>query len=203
LWSLLFVVNYVPLLRTYPDQDNCIFGSVSNDRFRTYLEEARRQKLSWPAFSTDSRQLEQRLNALLREMIASSSSLDEKLATAHAILRAFGAQYLNTNGEKADDPYESALSQRQPIHFNYLVDINRIVWLQPYPRNVWIITALANPLAVRRETLEKEGALHFAAHILFFPDYPSGADRIFASTGDTCPKVPDAIIARQFEAMWK
>ncbi len=121
------VANYVPLLNTHSDQDNCAFGPVSNDQYRAYLAEAKnRQRTKWPSFNSDSQDIQRQLNFRLSDMTGDEPSLYARLAIMHAILRALGAEYLNTNSDRDADPYEADEQRRQYIRFNYQVDINRL-----------------------------------------------------------------------------
>jgi hypothetical protein len=48
--------NYAPLLKTYPEQDACAFGPVSNEQYRSYLSEVKvSQRTTWPAFTASAR----------------------------------------------------------------------------------------------------------------------------------------------------
>jgi hypothetical protein len=202
--ALLAAANYAFLLNMHSEQDNCSFGSVSNEQYRAYLAEAKhRQRTSWPRLSSDSQELTRQLNFRLSDLIGNERSLYRRLAIMHAVLRAAGAHYLNTNGTSDDNPYEAALRQLEPIIFNYEVDTNRLVWFQLYPRQVWILAVLAHPTATRPEIIERDGALHFSAHALFFPDLPADADKILASVGGNCPPTPNANAASRYETMWK
>lgn len=202
--ALVAAANYAPLLNIHSEQDNCSFGPVSNEQYRAFLSEAKnRQRTRWPRLSNDSQEITRQLNFRLSDMIGNEPSLYRRLAIAHATLRAVGAQYLNTNETRGDSPYDTALRRPEPVTFNYQVDINRLVWFQLYPRHVWILAVLAHPLATRPEILKKDGALHFAAHVLFFPDLPADADRILAPIGGNCPPIPNADAAAIYETMWK
>jgi hypothetical protein len=124
--GLVAAANYAPLLNMHSEQDNCTFGAVSNGQYRAYLSEVQsRQRTKWPAFSRDGQEIDRQLNFRLSDMLRGEATLYERVAIMHAILRAIGAEYPNTNGREEADPFEAASRRRQDVEFNYRVDINR------------------------------------------------------------------------------
>jgi hypothetical protein len=104
--AIIIGANYAPMLYSYSDQNNCAFGPVSNARYRAYLEEAKnRQWTRWSAFSRDDQQIGRELRSRLADMLAEGGTVYERIAVMHAILRAIGAEYLNTNGRTEVDPF--------------------------------------------------------------------------------------------------
>src|SRR2546430_17471395 len=107
--AIIIVANYAPLLSLHADQDTCTFGPVSNEQYRGYLLEVKnRQRTKWPAFSRDGQEIGRQLNFRLHDMLGPDATLYERIAIIHAVLRAIGAEYLNTNGWSDGDPFESA-----------------------------------------------------------------------------------------------
>jgi hypothetical protein len=130
-------------------------------------------------------------------MLGDEKSVYIRIAIMHAILRAAGAHYLNTNGQRDIDSYEAAVNRRHPIAFNYQLDINRFAWFQLYPRQVWIQAILADPLATRPEILKQYEYQRYVAHILYFIDRPP--QETLASFGQSCPPAPSANAATRYE----
>lgn len=101
--------NYAPLLKTYPEQDACAFGPVSNEQYRSYLSEVKvRQRTTWPAFTASAQEIERQLNYRLSDVIGSETNTYARIAAMHAILRALGAQFLNANGRRDEEPFNAA-----------------------------------------------------------------------------------------------
>jgi hypothetical protein len=199
---IIVCVNYAPLLSTHSDQDECAFGPVSNEKYRAYLLEAQsRQQSKWLAFSRDDQEIGRQLNSRLSDMLSGEASLYERVAITHAILRAIGAEYLNTNGRKEPDPYDGANRRRQYVEFNYQVDINRLVFFHPYPRRLWIVANIPDPDLQRPETAKKYGDLSITAALVSVFDHPP--DEFLASSGQGCPPSPTAEIAERYQAKRK
>jgi hypothetical protein len=185
LGAILIVANYAPLAITHSDQDSCSFGPVTNGQYRAYLAEVKhRQQTEWPRFTNDGEEIARQLNVRFNDMIGTNSSPYAKLAIMHAVLRAIGAEYLNTTPRQEIDAYGATVRQEN-ARFNYEVDINRLVVFQPYPRRVWVLADLAKV----SDTSKRYGAINFAAHVLVFPDYPAAES--LASSGESCPPVPN------------
>jgi hypothetical protein len=197
---LAITANYASLLNSHAEQDDCAFGPVSNQQYRGYLLEAKnRQRTKWPAFDSENREMDRQLNFRLSDMLGAEKSIYIRIAIMHAILRALGAEYLNTNGRRDVDSYEAAVKHRQPVVFNYQLDINRFVWFQLYPRQVWLQAVLADPQATRPEILERYGYQHYVAHVLYFIDRPP--KEALLSLGQSCPPAPAANAATLLRAV--
>ena len=112
--ALLLVLWGLSFRDPAPGQDNCAFGSVSNDEYRRLLAEAKSQKWTvWPGLSdglfwpTDRGPLEQadgqafeaRLGQHFRQSIEQLTfdhrSADAQLAAAHAVMRSIRAEYVS------------------------------------------------------------------------------------------------------------
>ena len=194
--AIIIVANYAPLLSRHADQDKCTFGPVSNEQYRAYLRKAKnQQRPKWSIFSNDGREIGAQLNSQLAAMLTPEATLYERVAIIHAILRAIGAEYLNTNGRKDSDPFAFAHNRRVDVEFNYQVDINRLVFFQPWPRHLWIVGGLRDPDIPRRDiTLQND---RIGAALVSVFDHP--ADAFLASSGESCPPVPTAAEAARHQ----
>jgi len=196
--AIITVANYAPLLFVLPDQDNCAFGPVSNEQYRSYLLKAENRQLTrWPGFSRDDQQIGQQLRFRLADMVAERATVYERIAIMHAILRAIGAEYLNTNGRTEVDPFEGARGRRQAVVFNYRVDINRLVFFQPYPRQVWIVATIQDPDIPRPEITKLYGDRSISAAIVSIFDHPPLES--LTPSGQSCPPSPSPL--KRWQAM--
>lgn len=196
----IIVANYAPLLNRHADQDKCTFGPVSNEQYRAYLRQAQSQpRPKLPAFSNDGREIGRYLNSQLSAMLTPEATIYERIAIMHAVLRAIGAEYLNTNGSSDRDPFQSAHSRRHDVEFNYQVDINRLVLFQPWPRQLWIVGGLRDP-DIPRTDITIQGDRIAAALVSLF-DHP--ADEFLAGSGQNCPPVPTPAEAARYQIKQK
>lgn len=186
--AIILVANRAPLLSQYANQDTCTFGPVSNEKYRAYLVRAQNRRPQWPTWSNDGRDIGKQLNLQFSEMVTPDATLDERIAISHAILRAVGAEYLNTNGRRDFDPFESAHKRHQDVEFNYQMDINRLVVFQPYPRQLWIVVGLRDP-DIPRKDAKLQGDRIGAALVSVF-DHPP--DEFLTPSGEGCPPVPSS-----------
>jgi hypothetical protein len=157
LWTGIFlivaavgVINYAPLLNQHAEQDSCVFGPVSNAEYRTYLARAKSELPLTPSLFLDDRAFAVRLRGLFEKLSHGETSVYSRVAIMHATLRAVGAEYRNTNGNKAstyavEDPYALATTTSPTVAFNYSLDVNRLWMFMPWPRDAWVIGALAGP----------------------------------------------------------
>jgi hypothetical protein len=187
-----------PFLGTYitnGEQDECTFGPVSNQRYRDYLERAKVLSSKLPGgFTRHDHKAEVRFDELFERLVDQESSVYEKVAASHALLRSFGAQYRNTN--KIDpDPYASVARTGGSISFNYYLDVNRLGVFQPFFQQAWVITSLTGPRA------SYPGLVPLVAgDIRFVVNYPSfeppmpPVDR----APEQCPPVPNQSLSESF-----
>jgi hypothetical protein len=95
-------------------QDRCSFGSVSNERYRELLRQAQAMRRTQGAL-LDQRNAKDPLSGRLRsanelrlaELAKSATSLEERIATAHAMMRAERFMLKSTWPDDAD-PYRTA-----------------------------------------------------------------------------------------------
>ena len=145
------VSNYVPLLNQHAEQDSCVFGPVSNAEYRTHLARAKSElPLPTPSLFLNDHAFAQRLRGLFEKLSHDETSVYSRVAIMHATLRAVGAEYRNTNGNRrstyaVEDPYALATTASPTVAFNYTLDVNRLWMFMPWPRDAWIIGALAGP----------------------------------------------------------
>lgn len=200
--AIIIAANYAPLLFLHSDQDGCAFGPVPNARYRAYLAEAKtRQWTSWSAFSRDDQQIGRELRSRLSDMLAAGGSVYERIAIMHAILRATGAEYLNTNGRMEVDPFEGARKRRQLVEFHYQVDINRLGLFQPYPRTIWIVASIPDPDITRPEITKLYGDLSISAATVSIFDHPP--NETLTPSGQSCPPSPSTEAAARYQAKQK
>lgn len=197
--AILIGANYAPLLFMHSDQDNCTFGPISNEQYRAYLKEAKnRQRTKWSAFSRDDQEIGRELRSRLPDMVAEGGTVYERIATMHAILRAVGAEYLNTNGRMEVDPFEAARKRRQDVELNYRVDINQLVFFQPYPRQLWIVAKIQDPDIPRPEIARLYGDLSITAAMVSIFDHPPL--EFLTPSGQSCPPSPSPEAAVRYQA---
>jgi hypothetical protein len=145
------VSNYVPLLNQHAEQDSCVFGPVSNAEYRTHLARAKSElPLPTPSLFLNDHAFALRLRGLFEKLSHDETSVYSRVAIMHATLRAIGAEYRNTNGNRSsayavEDPYALATTASPTVAFNYALDVNRLWMFMPWPRDAWIIGALAGP----------------------------------------------------------
>jgi len=195
--------NYAPLFNTHTEQDDCVFGPVSNEQYRQYLSTAKaRLNTAAPSFYSDKRPLALKLDDLFENLSGSETNAYSRLAIMHATLRAIGAEYRNTNGNDVDggqsDPYIKAATTSTTISFNYLLDVNRIRTFLPWPRDAWIVGSLAGPrYKVPPGPLypKKAGGLAFIVNGPSLIDNPLG---IVVRRDTSCPLVPSADLADSY-----
>jgi hypothetical protein len=194
--------NYAPLLETHAEQDDCIFGPVSNERYRQYLATVKAQLEAAPSFYSDRRPLALRLDSLFEQVSGNETDVYSRIAIMHATLRAVGAEHRNTNGTVSDrrgsDPYLEVLNRNATVSFNYALDVNRLWTFLPWPRDAWVIGVLAGP---RYEDPpgplypKKSGGLTFIVNGPNPIDTPLGIE---ISRDSSCPSVPGDATAREF-----
>jgi|SRR4051812_11225797 hypothetical protein len=197
--AIIIAANYAPLLSSHSDQDDCAFGPVSNQQYRAYLLEAmKRRQTRWRGFSRDDQQIGQQLRFRLSDMVADGATVYERIAIMHAILRAIGAEYLNTNGRTKADPFEGTRKRGQDVEFHYRVDINRLVFFQPYPRQVWIIATIQDPDIPRPEVTKLYGDRSISAAMVSIFDHPPL--EFLTPSGQSCPPSPSPEAAARYQA---
>lgn len=207
---LLFTAWFVwPWIYTYPQQDDCTFGPVSNARYRELLAEVkRRQEEVWPEFkiaaltpkvdSMDRSELfRDELAARFKDMGGNTATIYEQIALLHAIMRGLkGHHYMNSIGDDWDveAPFESrgpAVLVRYEIDgrryglsgmgwFFHWVNVSFMYQMKDTPNEYWI---------------EKDRRRGKAGDFFIHVSIPSSPDNIFLPLWHSyvrshCPAVP-------------
>jgi hypothetical protein len=201
-WIALAVVAFVvggyffPLLITHPSQDTCTFGTVSNERYRQLLAEAkRRQATTWPALVWDNKKTMMLLNQRVDDLSGGATSAYERLAAMHAIMRALGGDYRRT-GHDLEDPFQYG----KPVGYEYNIDANGIGFFSPIRRKLWVISYLVlDPYAARNVIQDRSRAQ--PGNIDFLVWLPTLFDSYVivpkSKFGESCPRLPDPPSVRQ------
>jgi len=198
--GLLSLAHIFTLIDLNWDQDNCSFGPVTNDKYRELLSQAKaRQANDWPPLVRDyykaSLMLDNRFNDLTRGM----TSVYERIAAMHAVMRAMGAVYNNWTYYPGDRFQKAAQSGKGSVGFEYNIDINRLGFFAPFLRRAWLPVGLSAgssgfgsyPLPPRDQRGEFAFHIHFQS--LLDPLPTSGID------GGACPPVPSLELSSAFE----
>jgi hypothetical protein len=187
-----------PLLITHPTQDACSFGTVSNERYRELLVEAkRRQVTTWPPLAWDNKKSMMLLNQRVDDLSRGTTSAYERLAAMHAVMRALGGDYRSTEDDR-EDPFENK-NRLGIIGYHYHVDLNGLGFFSPIWRRMWVIGDLVfNPDAAREVIQDRSRAQ--PGNIDFIVWYPSVFDSYITiprSNRGECPRLPDAALAER------
>lgn len=188
----LIAAYFAPLLITYPEQDTCSFGPVSNERYRALLAEAKRKQATvWPALVRDDYKAGVQLNARVDDLSRGLATVYERLAAMHAILRALGADY-RAAASRDDDPYERATRMGGKVSFKYHIDINRLGMFAPIRRrgilNGGVYAGGAETGSPTDPTRYVRGMVSIAA---LFPKLLENYQYVPRSSfGEVCPPVP-------------
>lgn len=195
----LAVAYGAPLLTTYGEQDDCTFGPVSNEQYREYLKRAKELSSETPgSFSWNQQEATARFDGLFERLIDGKSSVYERVAAAHALLRSFGAQYRNTN-DMRPDPYAAVAAKGGVVSFNYYLDVNRLglvhpFLLQVFMRRARIAANLYGPGHFPRGPAPSSaGDIRFSVNYPAFDTQPSN-DR----AAEQCPLVPSQALSTSF-----
>ena len=172
---------------------------MTNERYRQLLSEAKaRQATTWPAIERDyikgSLAFESRMQDLSRGM----TSVYERIAAMHAIMRASGANYLNA-GFPRSRPFEEAAKRGNgaAVTFEYRADINRMGFFAVIFRETRLVASLsAGPSRQQGGPLpnsDQRGEFAFR----FYPPVLL-ENSVTIPRGESCPLVPSAALASAF-----
>ena len=171
-----------PLLKTHSEQDACSFGDVSNEEYRSLL--ARAGLGFWRPLWWSDGGVTLQINRKYRELLPNSASTAMKVATAHAVLRASGAEFRRFDDEKS--PITDAKIQRM-FRYQYLLDINRLFYFAPFLRSMWIILSVDDPL---QTASQPTGASDFRI-TAYLPNLIEGVPKLDRnSEASVCPPIP-------------
>ncbi len=167
-------------------QDACSFGPVSNAQYRAMLSKARSIE-RWTWLSPKS--AEEVLLKQFREVSDSSASPDVKIAAMHAVFRALGADFRNTNAD--DETYARVAKGGGQLAFSYAIAVTRIGVIS-LPGNAWLIGSLKGPkhpsIPYTSEAASyRKGGFSFTVH---FPNPFDPVPDVQWRGQRACPQVP-------------
>lgn len=134
-----------PHFNTYPEQDECSFGPVSNERYRELLALARQHQASgrWSRLRGDGPAMNENLQGRLDDIMDGMDSIHERIAATHAVMRTLGAYYRTTVPD-FEDAFESARRRSRLVEFGsvsfyYRLNVHRIGGFAPILRDASIV----------------------------------------------------------------
>jgi hypothetical protein len=179
----LVALDYGPLVLSHSEQDRCSFGSVSNEEYRLLLSKASMGVWRPLVWNDDIASVQ--LSKKYRELLPSAATADAKVAAAHAVLRALGAEL-----QRFDDfhnPNQDAKGRRT-FAYRYLLDVNRLFYFAPIFRQMMITVIIDDPFQPTRNE-PSGGDPPIVAH---FPNASEGFYRFEQNLGDReCPPMPN------------
>ena len=203
---------------TKPEQDACSFGSVSNAKYRELLAEARkRTRTVWPRLAGTENDVADNFRTRIAELSTGATSLDERFAVVHAVMRSAGA-FLHAMGSKYQDLKvpenpEDPLNVPSEVVFPYFIDS---IWLERFDlvdRFARITVAL--PIGVDASDLHRTSLKRPIRFDEFYAtiSYPDSLGRVLGlgagwvgydanKKGFSCPPIPPADWVRVYE-QWK
>lgn len=106
------ILYFGPITQTYPEQDSCSFGSVTNEEYLAMLREAKKDAfvllIKMNAFSTTNQRTRYdhtRFDAYFRKHVQSSDNVEKMVAGMHAAMRAIGAWHIESSFKYRKKPY--------------------------------------------------------------------------------------------------
>jgi hypothetical protein len=194
----------IPMILVGNEQDGCTFGDVSNARYLNYLRLAKAQLKLKPSLLLDGDGFSHRLDEIFSDLSRDEDTVYAKLAIMHATLRAAGAQYRNTNKNRAQsaysNPFIDATKDLETVSFNYVLDVNGLGTFSPIQRKAWVIGSLAGPLYKAPPGPlypDRIGALSFIVHPPDIEKWPADYD---VPEAGVCPPVPSSNLADRFSS---
>jgi len=106
------ILYFGPITQTYPEQDSCSFGSVTNEEYRAMLREARKDArvvlkkmnrfaTTWKPKSYDH----ETFNSYFRTHVQETDDVERMVAGMHARMRALGAWHIWSDYKYRSQPY--------------------------------------------------------------------------------------------------
>lgn len=192
-------IYLLPLLETHPEQDACSFGPVSNARYRELLAEARRkQKTTWPPIAWDRVKTEAALNERFDDLSRGMTSVFERLAAMHAVMRATGGDYRRSGFGEAE-PFVKAIDGAGIMSYEYHVDLNRLSMFFPIRRQLLVGVSL---IVKDNVSLAQNKRRSGRGDIQFYVRFPQLLEnyQLFERSlfGESCPAVPQPELAETF-----
>jgi hypothetical protein len=193
----LLIIYFGPLLITHPAQDACTFGTVSNERYRQMLAEAKRlQATTWPSLVWGNKQTMALLNQRVDDLSRGTTSVYERLAAMHAVVRALGGDYRRTDTDH-ENPFGDG-NRSGIVDYNYHVDLTGLGFFSPIRRQLWVIGNLV--FGERGEKIVQDRRRSHLGNIDFIVWYPALFDTYILipwSKFGECPLLPDAALAER------
>ena len=178
----LIAMHIKPLVQMHSEQDKCSFGSISNEEYRSLL--ARDGLGKWRPFTLSDDSVSQQLNQKYDELIPNAPSIATKVATAHALMRALGAEFRRFDDLKSQNP--NTTGQRR-FRYEYILDTNRLFYFSPLLRNMLILVSIDNPVLDADHQISS-GDLRIIA---FLPNLEEGSHQVAKnSEQQACPPIP-------------
>jgi hypothetical protein len=190
-------VYLFPLLQTHPEQDACSFGPISNERYRALLAEAKRRHAStWPPIVWDKDKTDAALNARFDDLSRGMTSVYERLAAMHAVMRAIGGDY-RQSGAGLAEPFAKAVAGAGIMPYEYHVDLNRLGMFFPIRRQLVVhVSLIVQDYAglAQDKSRANRGDIQFGVRFpMLLEDYHL-IDR--SPFGESCPATPDPELAQ-------
>ena len=188
--AILIAIHLALMIDMHWEQDRCTFGPVSNERYRELLAEAKhRQATTGPRLVREDYQAGVLLNERFDDLSRGITSLYERIAAMHAVVRALGADYRGPTTRRQDS-YERAAARSSFVGFDYHLDINRLGMFAPFRRRAVVF---ANVSAGHKITHNSSARFEKGAvsYIVLFPKLLEKFHWIPRSDfGEVCPPVP-------------
>jgi len=173
-------------------QDACTFGAVPNARYQELLVEAKHRETShrWAPFDGGNRDMEDNLTYRVEDLTSGMTSVEERLASMHAVARALGAEYRTT---EPDDPDPYANRTKLPAHliyFNYTLDVRRLGRFAVFAPTALFHFSLNASVDLSESKIITERTDSVYA-VVFWPNFLSPAPKPLASHYNrNCPPMP-------------
>jgi hypothetical protein len=179
----LVALDYGPLLLSHSQQDRCSFGSVSNEEYKSLLSKA--SMGFWRPLVWNDDIASAQLRKKYEELLPKVATADAKVAAAHAVLRAQGAQLQRF--DEFHNPNQDA-KIRTTFGYRYRLDVNRLFYFAPIFRQMMITVIIDDPFQPdRNEPFSRDRSI--VAH---FPNAVEGFYRFEKNIGDSeCPPIPN------------
>jgi len=187
-----------PHFNTYPEQDDCSFGPVSNERYRELLALARQHQASgrWSRLRGDGRDMNENLQGRLDDIMDGMDSIYERIAATHAVMRALGAYYRATVPD-SEDAFESARRRSRLVEFGsvgfvYILDVHKIGGFAPINRKATIhINFIADKTEIAGWERYKNNIFIIHVNYPFSALYPP-PDIGDIDNNQECPAIPNS-----------
>jgi hypothetical protein len=195
--ATLAIFHVLPLLPE-PAQDECEFGPVSNARYRELLDEAkRRQRTTWAPIRWYQNEAGPGLNERFADLSQGMTSIYERMAAVHAVVRALGGTYRNTSHNRDRDPFEAVAKQGGALPINYALDLNKVGYFAPFLRTLWIGASVVGPkpsVSAASNLVKGPGDITLFVN---FPTLVEGNPRL-PRGAEVCPTLPRPELAPLF-----